>query len=435
MASYQPTLEFARQMDREDPLREYRDQFYFPQHAGKNTLYFCGNSLGLQPKGAREAAILEFERWETLGVEGHFKGDIPWKEFHKALAPASAHIVGAKEDEVIVMNTLTVNLHLMMVSFYRPQGGRFKIIMEAGAFPSDQYAVESQVKWHGYAPGEAIVEVAPRPGEELLHTEDILSAIEAHGASTALVLFGGVNYYTGQLYDMEAITRAAHQAGAFAGFDLAHAAGNVPLKMHAWGADFAIWCTYKYLNSGPGSLSGAFIHERHAFNPNIPRFAGWYGYDEKRRFLMEKGFVPTPGASGWQLSNAPIFAFAPMLASHEQFYQAGMPAIRKKSELLTGYLEYLIGRMQEEGYAYRFITPKDPAHRGAQLSFLTGPEGKRLFDYLMANGVVCDWREHRLPTQDAGGAKAGVIRIAPAPLYNSFEDVYELAQLLRQFPG
>ena len=435
MASYQPTLEFARQMDREDPLREYRDQFYFPQHAGKNTLYFCGNSLGLQPKGAREAAILEFERWETLGVEGHFKGDIPWKEFHKALAPASAHIVGAKEDEVIVMNTLTVNLHLMMVSFYRPQGGRFKIIMEAGAFPSDQYAVESQVKWHGYAPGDAIVEVAPRPGEELLHTEDILSAIEAHGASTALVLFGGVNYYTGQLYDMEAITRAAHQAGAFAGFDLAHAAGNVPLKMHAWGADFAIWCTYKYLNSGPGSLSGAFIHERHAFNPNIPRFAGWYGYDEKRRFLMEKGFVPTPGASGWQLSNAPIFAFAPMLASHEQFYQAGMPAIRKKSELLTGYLEYLIGRMQEEGYAYRFITPKDPAHRGAQLSFLTGPEGKRLFDYLMANGVVCDWREHRLPTQDAGGAKAGVIRIAPAPLYNSFEDVYELAQLLRQFPG
>lgn len=435
MASYQPTLEFARQMDREDPLREYRDQFYFPQHAGKNTLYFCGNSLGLQPKGAREAAILEFERWETLGVEGHFKGDIPWKEFHKALAPASAHIVGAKEDEVIVMNTLTVNLHLMMVSFYRPQGGRFKIIMEAGAFPSDQYAVESQVKWHGYAPGEAIVEVAPRPGEELLHTEDILSAIETHGASTALVLFGGVNYYTGQLYDMEAITRAAHQAGAFAGFDLAHAAGNVPLKMHEWGADFAIWCTYKYLNSGPGSLSGAFIHERHAFNPNIPRFAGWYGYDEKRRFLMEKGFVPTPGASGWQLSNAPIFAFAPMLASHEQFYQAGMPAIRKKSELLTGYLEYLIGRMQEEGYAYRFITPKDPAHRGAQLSFLTGPEGKRLFDYLMANGVVCDWREHRLPTQDAGGAKAGVIRIAPAPLYNSFEDVYELAQLLRQFPG
>ena len=435
MASYQPTLEFARQMDREDPLRKYRDQFYFPQHSGKNTLYFCGNSLGLQPKGAREAALREFERWETLGVEGHFKGAIPWKEYHKALAPAAAHIVGAKEEEVIVMNTLTVNLHLMMVSFYRPQGGRFKIIMEAGAFPSDQYAVESQVKWHGYAPEEAIVEVAPRSGEELLQTEDILSAIEAHGASTALVLFGGVNYYTGQLYDMEAITRAAHQAGAFAGFDLAHAAGNVPLKMHEWGADFAVWCTYKYLNSGPGSLSGAFIHERHAFNPDIPRFAGWYGYDEKRRFLMEKGFIPTPGASGWQLSNAPVFAFAPMLASHEQFYRAGMPAIRQKSELLTGYLEYLVGRMQEEGYAYRFITPKDPAQRGAQLSFLTGPEGKRLFDYLMANGVVCDWREHRLPTQDAGGVKAGVIRIAPAPLYNSYEDVYELVQLLRQFPG
>lgn len=430
---YEASRAYARQMDQEDPLRSFRQEYHFPPFKDRGTLYFCGNSLGLQPKGAQEAVEQELARWRELGVEGHFEGALPWTEFHKSLAAASAHVVGAQESEVIVMNTLTVNLHLMMVSFYRPMGGRYKIIMEAGAFPSDQYAVESQVRWHGYAPEDAIVEVAPRPGEELLHTEDILAAIETHGASTALVLFGGVNYYTGQVYDMAAITQAGHRAGALVGFDLAHAAGNIPLQMHDWDVDFAVWCTYKYMNSGPGALSGTYVHERHGNDPATPRFAGWWGHDEERRFLMEKGFVPIPGAAGWQLSNAPILSFAPMRISHGHFLKAGMPAIREKSLKLTGYLEFLIDQMREAGQDYHIITPRDPMQRGAQLSLLTGPEGKALFNYLSDNGVICDWREHNLPTQDPHQPKAGVIRLAPAPLYNSFEDVFELTQLMGGF--
>lgn len=425
---------FAIKMDREDPLRAFRDEYFFPQFKGKNTLYFCGNSLGLQPKGTQEAVEHELLRWRELGVEGHFKGDLPWTSFHKCLTAASAHVVGAQEDEVIVMNTLTVNLHLMMVSFYRPSGKRNKILMEAGAFPSDQYAVESQVRWHGYDPENAIVEVAPRPGEDLLRSEDILSAIEANRENLALVIFGGVNYYTGQAYDMAAITKAAHDAGAIAGFDLAHAAGNIPLHLHDWGTDFAVWCTYKYMNSGPGALSGAFIHQRHAHNNALPRFAGWWGHDEGRRFLMEKGFVPIPGASGWQLSNAPILSFAPMRISHEHFLKAGMDAIRSKSLLLTGYLEFLIAQLNAERSRFTMITPHNPDQRGAQLSLLTGAEGKELFTYLTNHGVICDWRSHNLPeTSPDSGGKAGVIRLAPAPLYNSFEDVFALAQLIRNF--
>ena len=419
--SYEATLAFARAMDRRDPLRRYRDEYLFPQHDGRDALYFCGNSLGLQPRGARAAVEKELERWAELGVGGHFRGDIPWAEFHKALAPQSAHIAGAGEAEVIVMNTLTVNLHLMMVSFYRPTRERYKIIMEAGAFPSDQYAVESQVRFHGYDPARAVVEVAPREGEEILRTEDIIDAIEREGAETALVLFGGINYYSGQLFDLPAISAAAHRAGAFAGFDLAHAAGNVPLQLHDWGVDFAVWCTYKYLNSGPGALSGAFIHERHALNAALPRFAGWWGYDEERRFLMEKGFRPIPGAAGWQISNAPILALAPMKISHDLFYEAGMPGLRQKSERLSGYLEFLIDRLNEQGHDFHIISPRDPAARGCQLSFLTGPDGRRLFDYLAANGVICDWRE------------PNVIRIAPTPMYNSFEELFAFAELLRAF--
>lgn len=430
---YEPSLIFAEEMDRKDPLREFREAFLFPRHEDRDCLYFCGNSLGLQPRRVGSYLQEELARWAMLGVEGHFKGELPWTRFHRALAPASAHVVGALESEVIVMNTLTVNLHLMMVSFYRPRGGRFKIMMEAGAFPSDQYAVESQLRWHGLDPEEALVELAPRPGEECLRDEDILSAIEEHGDSLALVLFGGLNYYTGQLYDMAAITQAAHRAGAIAGFDLAHAAGNVPLHLHDWGVDFAVWCTYKYMNSGPGALSGAFIHERYAFNTEIPRLAGWWGYDEKRRFKMEKGFVPNPGAEGWQLSNAPILAFAPMRASHELFLQAGMEAIRQKSVLLTGYLEFLIDDQNETGAQLQLITPRNPAQRGAQLSLLTGPEGKQLFEHLARQGVICDWREHNLPTQDATGSKAGVIRLAPAPLYNSFSDVFKLSRIIKNF--
>jgi len=433
--SYENSRAFALKMDQIDPLRDFREAYFFPSFKGKNALYFCGNSLGLQPKGAQEAVEYELGRWRDLGVEGHFEGDLPWTIFHKSLTAASAHVVGAHEDEVIVMNTLTVNLHLMMVSFYRPTRARYKILMEAGAFPSDQYAVESQVRWHGFDPAEAIIEVVPRAGEDLLRTEDILSAIEANRENIALVLFGGVNYYTGQAYDMAEITKAAHAIGALAGFDLAHAAGNIPLHLHDWGADFGVWCTYKYMNSGPGALSGAFIHQRHGHNKELPRFAGWWGHDEGRRFLMEKGFVPIPGASGWQLSNAPILSFAPMRVSHEHFLKAGMEAIRAKSLLLTGYLEFLISRLNAERSRFRMITPHNPTERGAQLSLLTGADGKELFTYLTNHGVICDWRAHNLPensNHDPGG-KAGVIRLAPAPLYNNFEDVFALVQLIRNF--
>jgi len=418
---YEPTLHFAKRLDREDTLSHYRRQFYFPQHNGKDAIYFCGNSLGLQPKSAEAATQQVFEQWRTLGVEGHFAGERPWTQYHKLLAQASAHIVGAKPEEVVVMNTLTVNLHLMLVSFYRPTKERYKIIMEGGAFPSDQYAVESQVKWHGFAPKEAIIEVFPRKGEELLRTEDIISTIEQHASETALVLFSGINYYTGQLFDMAEITKAGHQAGALVGFDLAHAAGNVPLQMHDWDVDFAVWCTYKYLNGGPGAPSGTFIHERHAFDKEVPRFAGWWGHDEERRFLMEKGFVPMPGAEGWQLSNASILAFAPLKASLDQIYEVGMPALRRKSEHLTGHLEYLIWELNAQGHQFEIITPENPAERGCQLSISATGKGKQLFHYLTENGVVLDWRE------------PNVVRVAPTPLYNSFENVWQFVDLLRQF--
>jgi len=309
-SAYEASLAFAKRMDEQDALRQYREQFYFPQHNGQDCLYFCGNSLGLQPKSVQTYLERELEQWRIYGVEGHFRGKHPWMHYHKFLQQQMAHVVGAKESEVVVMNTLTVNLHLLMVSFYRPTQERFKIIMEAGAFPSDQYAVESQVKWHGFDPAEAIVEVAPRAGEETLCTEDIVATIETHGEQTALVMFGGVNYYTGQFFDLAAITEAGHRVGARVGFDLAHAAGNVRLQLHDWNADFATWCSYKYMNAGPGGPSGVFIHERHGDNLDLPRFAGWWGHDEERRFLMEKGFVPMRGAEGWQLSNAQIFSFA-----------------------------------------------------------------------------------------------------------------------------
>ncbi|MEK7255287.1 MAG: kynureninase, partial [Bacteroidota bacterium] len=362
----------------------------------------------------------------------HFRGEMPWMHYHKFLLPQTARLVGAKESEVVVMNTLTTNLHLLMVSFYRPTKERFKIIMEGGAFPSDQYAVETQVRWHGFDPAEAIVEVTPRAvhspsgaggGEETLRTEDIISTIEKHGNQAALVLFGGVNYYTGQFYDLPALTQAAHRVGAFAGFDLAHTAGNLPLRLHDWDVDFACWCSYKYLNSGPGGPSGIFVHERHGNNPDLPRFGGWWGHDENSRFLMKKGFKPMPGAAGWQLSNAQIFSFAAHKVSLDIFDEVGMDALREKSLKLTGYLEFLIENLNEMAGGRRFniITPTDPVQRGCQLSILTGSEGKALFNYLTENGVVADWRE------------PNVVRVAPVPLYNSFEDVWQLANLLRHF--
>lgn len=415
---YENTLAFARQQDAQDPLHPYRDEFLFPQHQARPVRYFCGNSLGLQPKSVRPALLAELDHWATHGVEGHFRGELPWMHYHKFLARQSADLVGALPHEVVVMNTLTVNLHLMMVSFYRPTRERFKIIMEAGAFPSDQYAMESQVRWHGFDPSEAIVEIAPRPGEDTLRTEDIVASIEREGPQTALVLFGGVNYYTGQFFDLPAIAAAAHRAGAYAGFDLAHAAGNLPLRLHDWGADFAVWCSYKYLNSGPGGPSGAFVHERHGNNPDLPRFAGWWGHDESERFQMRKGFKPMRGAEGWQLSNAQILSFAAHKASLDIFAAVGMAALREKSLRLTAYLEFVLDDVNRGKNLFRIITPRNPEARGCQISALTDDRGKALFDRLTENGVIADWRE------------PNVIRFAPVPLYNSFEDVWRLGEML-----
>jgi len=429
--AYEFSRDYARQLDAEDPLRSFRDRFLFPRHEGEPVLYFCGNSLGLQPKSVRPAILHELDHWAREGVEGHFRGELPWMPYHQFLQPQTAHIAGATEEEVVVMNTLTTNLHLLMVSFYRPSPSRFKIIMEAGAFPSDQYAVESQVSFHGFDPGEAIVEVEPRPGEEILHTDDILQTIEKEGEQTALVLFSGVQYFTGQFFDLEAIARKGHDVGACVGFDLAHAAGNVVLNLHDWGPDFATWCSYKYLNSGPGGPSGVFVHERHAYAPELPRFAGWWGHDEDERFLMRKGFKPMRGAAGWQLSNAQIFSFAAHRASLDLFAEAGMENLRRKSEQLTGYLAWIVQHLNEvHGHRFQIITPADPAQRGCQLSLLTGPEGKALFDYLGRNGLVADWREYNLP----GGKPGGVIRLAPVPLYNTFEEVWTLGSLLAHAP-
>ncbi|WP_266203769.1 kynureninase [Pontibacter kalidii] len=417
--NYQNTLAFAQEQDRQDPLFHFRDRFYFPQVNKQDAIYFCGNSLGLQPKSAQMYIDNEMYKWANLAVEGHFKGEEPWFNYHELLAPATARVVGAKESEVVVMNQLTVNLHLMLVSFYRPEGKRFKIITEGGAFPSDQYALETQVKFHGYTPGEAIVELFPREGEHTLRTEDILASIKQHGEELALVMMGGINYYTGQVFDMAAITQAGHEVGAFVGFDLAHAAGNVPLHLHNWDVDFAVWCTYKYLNSGPGGTSGVYVHERHGNDPGIPRFAGWWGHDAQERFRMQKGFKPMPGAAGWQLSNAQILPMAVHRAALALVDEAGgMEALRAKSEKLTGYLEYLINDVHVGQEVLEMITPRDPQARGCQISLLVKKNSRLLFDKLMEAGIIVDYRE------------PNVIRVAPTPLYNSFEEVYRFSEIL-----
>ncbi len=420
--TYQDTLAFARRMDRQDPLRAFRRAFRFPLHEGREVLYFCGNSLGLQPRGVRKALLAELDQWRTHAVEGHFRGERPWMNYHRYLQPQSARLVGAQEGEVVVMNTLSVNLHLLMISFYAPMPGRFKILMEGHAFPSDQYAVESQVRLHGLDPAAAVVELFPRPGEDCLRDEDILAAIREQGASLAMVMFGGVNYYTGQLFDMQAITAAAHSVGAVAGFDLAHAVGNVPLSLHDWDVDFACWCSYKYLNAGPGGPGGIFVHARYGEQAERLRLAGWWGHDEERRFRMEKGFVPMRGAEGWQLSNAQVFGMAAHRVGLDLFDAAGMEALRRKSSLLTGHLRFLLERLQAERPLFRIITPSEPHRHGSQLSLLTLRNGRAIFDYLSAHGVVADWRE------------PDVIRMAPVPMYNRFEDGWRLYDLLRKMP-
>lgn len=421
--NFQATPEFAAQLDAQDPLRRFRDRFHIPPAPdGSESIYLCGNSLGLQPRTARAAVEEQFQAWETQAVEGHFRGDDPWMHFHETMAGASARLVGAKPQEVVVMNNLTTNLHLLLISFYRPTASRYKVLMEGGAFPSDQYALESQVKLHGYAPADAIVELTPRPGEHILRTEDIEARIQELGDTLAVVLLGGINYYTGQVFDMAAITRAGHAVGATVGFDLAHAAGNIELQLHDWDVDFACWCTYKYLNSSPGGVAGAFVHERFANRPDLPRLAGWWGHDPAERFQMRKGFKPAPGASGWQLANGQIFAMAIHRASLALVEEAGgMAALRRKSEQLTAYLEFLLHQLNLPATTLEIITPADPAARGCQLSLLVHQHGRALFDHLMAAGVIGDWRE------------PNVIRLAPVPLYNSFRDVQRAVAVLAEW--
>jgi kynureninase len=419
--NFENNLALAKVLDAQDELKEMRNEYLFPQQNNKPFIYLCGNSLGLQPKVAKEVLNVQLNNWQNLAVEGWFEGDSPWMFYHKELKKLMAPIVGAKPAEVCPMNTLTVNLHLLMVSFYRPTVKRFKIIMEAGAFPSDQYAIESQVRFHGFNPEEAIIEVKPREGEYTLHTEDIVQTIADNADELALVLFGGINYFTGQWFDMPAITKAGHKAGAVVGFDLAHAAGNVPMQLHDWGVDFACWCSYKYQNAGPGGISGIFVHEKHFNDTSLHRFAGWWGYQENKRFKMEKGFVPEAGADGWQVSCTQVMPMALYHASLQLFEKAGfIPALRAKSEKLTAYLFYIINEVNtilgEE--QFKIITPKSVADRGAQVSIIAKANGKLIFDELLRHNVLGDWRE------------PNVIRLSPVPMYNSFEDVYQTGALL-----
>ncbi|WP_448567875.1 kynureninase [Thalassotalea ganghwensis] len=414
------TLAYAQQQDQQDMLAPYREKFHHPVINGKQVLYFTGNSLGLQPKAAKDYVNVELDDWAKWGVEGHFHGTNPWVSYHELLTPASAEIVGAKHNEVVCMNSLTTNLHLLFVSFYRPTKQRFKIISEAKMFPSDRYLLETQVQHHGFSPDEAIIEVAPRDGEHLIREEDILATIEAHKDELALVFFGGVNYFTGQLFDMEKLTKAAHAVGAIAGFDLAHAAGNIPVKLHDWNVDFAAWCTYKYLNGSAGNVGAIFVHERHGNNTELPRFGGWWGHNKERRFLMENHFEPMTGAEGWQLSNVPIMGMAVLRSSLDIFQEVGMERLREKSLRLTAYLEFVFNDIiaQFDDIQLEIITPTDPKQRGCQLSVKLVGTDKRFFQALTEAGVIADFRE------------PDVIRLAPTPLYNSFEDVYQFGQTL-----
>jgi len=413
--TFQAGEDFARKMDAADPLAHLRDRFWIPKtKAGDECLYLCGHSLGLQPKTAGSYIQEDLRAWAEFGVEGHFHAKHPWMPYHRLLTQQTAELVGAQPHEVVVMNSLTVNLHLMMASFYRPSKTRHKIVIERGAFPSDQYAVKSQIHFHGLDPASSLIELAAREAEACIRDQDIQDLIEKEGESIALILLGGVNYATGQVFDMAGITKTGHRKGCVVAFDLAHGAGNIPLQLHDWGPDFAAWCSYKYLNGGPGCVAGCFVHERHAKAWHLPRFAGWWGHDEKTRFLMGPEFHPMTGAEGWQLSNPPILALAPLRASMEVFAEAGIDRLRAKSVQLTGYLEFLL--QQKESRKFSIVTPCEPERRGAQLSIRLPHEGRRLCDRLSAEGVIGDWRE------------PDTFRVAPIPLYNSYLDVYRFVQ-------
>ncbi|WP_282051064.1 kynureninase [Maribacter aquivivus] len=414
---FKNTLAFAQSLDAQDNLKTYRDEFIFPKINGKEVIYFTGNSLGLQPKRTKSFVDEVMKDWGELAVEGHFYAEKPWWDYHERLAAPLAKVVGALTEEVSVMNTLTVNLHLLMVSFYNPTKKRFKILCEEKAFPSDQYMFQSQVRFHGLDPEETIVEIKKRDGEHHWRTEDILAKIEELGDELALVLIGGVNYYNGQVMDMEAITKAGKAVGANVGWDLAHAVGNVELKLHDWDADFASWCSYKYMNSGPGNASGIFVNKKHLNKKDIQRFEGWWGTKKETRFLMKPEFEPMENADAWQISNVPILSVAPYLASLTMFEEVGMQKLIEKRKLIVSYLEYILHEIDKEvDSSFEIITPKD---RGCQLSVFLHGQGKSLFNYLMENGVVTDWRE------------PNVIRLAPAPFYSTYEDMYRFGQILK----
>jgi kynureninase len=402
-------------MDGRDPLAHFRDRFHIPKLPnGQECIYLCGHSLGLQPKTAAAYLLQELRDWAELGVEGHFRGKNPWFTYHRLLTERTAQLVGADSSEVVVMNSLTVNLHLMMTSFYRPTATRHKILMEGAAFPSDQYALKSQIRFHGFDPASCLVELRPRNGESCMREEDMQLLIDREGESIALILLGGVNYVTGQAFDISGISAAGHKKGCVVGFDLAHAAGNIPLRLHDWGPDFAVWCSYKYLNGGPGCVGGCFVHQRHGHAWSLPRFAGWWGHDEKTRFEMGPDFHPMEGAEGWQLSNPPVLALAPLRASMEIFAEAGLDALRAKSVSLTGYLEFLLREKMSSEFS--IITPAEETRRGAQLSLRLSRRRREICDRLAAVGVIGDWRE------------PDILRVAPVPLYNSYTDVFQFAQ-------
>jgi kynureninase len=411
----QLTQKLALALDKRDSLKKFRKQFYIPKNKGKEVVYFTGNSLGLQPLSTQKFIQQELKDWATLGVEGHLHAKRPWLYYHHFSKKSLAKLVGAKPVEVVAMNQLTVNLHLMLTTFYRPTSTRYKIIAEAGAFSSDQYAFESQLKLHGLNPETSLIELKPRGGEDILRTSDIVAAIKEQGDALALVMIGAVQYYTGQLFDIKKIVQAAHEVGAYAGFDCAHAIGNVPLQLHKHNVDFAVWCSYKYLNSGAGGVAGVFVHEKH-HKSNLPRMAGWWGHHEKERFQMKKGFVPMAGADGWQLSNFPVLQGAAHLASLQIFDEAGIQNLRKKSEQLTGYLYEGLKALPGYGKTFKILTPQNPKERGCQLSIYMVEKGKEVFTKLSKAGIVADWRE------------PGVIRVAPVPLYNTFTDVYIFIQ-------
>lgn len=420
--NFENTQAYAESLDKEDSLSGYREKFYHPVINNKQVLYFTGNSLGLQPKSVKDSIQVELDDWAKLGVEGHFHGTNPWFSYHELLTSSSARLVGANDSEVVCMGSLTANLHFLFISFYKPTKTRYKIISEAKMFPSDRYLLETQARHHGFEPDDVIIEIAPREGEFVIREEDILAAIDEHKDELALVFFGAVNYFTGQYFDMKLLTDAAHNAGALAGFDLAHAAGNIPMHLHDWNVDFAAWCTYKYINSSAGNVAGLFVHDQHGDKTEINRFGGWWGHKKETRFMMENGFSPMTGAEGWQVSNAPVLGMSALKASLAIFDEAGIENLRNKSITLTAYLEYTFSEVVKEfpDFGIQIITPSKPESRGAQLSIKLLGSNREFFDALTATGVITDFRE------------PDVIRVAPVPLYNSFTDVYQFGVVLRE---